>query len=367
MVISLRTRSVECRIQALKKHITDSFPVEDVLYVNLGDLRTVRIISFYPETSGIIRRQFKMSLTTPVEKPDAVIWLWRETGCKDFLSRVLRIKEEENSGEGNWHEIFHFSDKQEMLPMASIDPSGEWGVHISYNNEYFFGLDGLSPETWFKEGHFFVQALFRILNLPTSSLVHGACVGLNGSGVLLCARGGGGKSTLTVKAMLEGFEYVSDDYMILDMDRGNLYASPIYSFVALSPHMYNEMYDDLNKAHFLGISSWKGKYVLDISDYADRFRRHYPVKAMLFPEIDVDSERPSIVKCSTAEKGKTIVQIAHSTLSQMGFKGFVGDQKDSDFIRKTIVMLNGLECFRIVLSKDLVANVDCLSDFLNSL
>ena len=367
MVVSLRTPSADCRIKALKSYITETFTNVDVFYVNLGDLRTVRINSFYPGTSGIIGRQFKLSLTAPVDNPDAVIWLWRETGCNDFISRVLRIKEDYDPRMGDWHEVFHYNDKKEMLPMASIDPAGKWGIHISYNNEYFFGLDGLGPETWFKEGHYFIQALFRILNLRSSSLVHGACVGQDGAGVLLCSRGGGGKSTLTVKALLKGFEYVSDDYLILDSSAGNLNASPVYSFVALSPIMYEEMYDDLNKAHFLGVSPWKGKYVFDISGYEDQFRRHYPVKALLFPEIDVDSPRPSIIKCSAAEKGKAIVQIAHSTLSQMGFKGFSGNQKDSEFIRKTILMLNGLECFRIVLSKNLDANVDCLSNFLKQI
>jgi len=67
-----------------------------------------------------------------------------------------------------------------------------------------------------KDGHLFVQQLYRICNTPTRHLVHGAVAGISGNGVLFCARGGRGKSTLTVKALIDGFDYVSDDFLSPD-------------------------------------------------------------------------------------------------------------------------------------------------------
>lgn len=367
MFLTLGTPVASRVTEILKDYITRSNPLVKELYVNLGDVKTVRILSFYPGTENIIDRELALSLTSPVAMPDATVWLWREAGFSDFVRRVLGVDLGEEHEESQWLELFHLEQDGSMGCMASVDPTGEWGVHYSFNDEYFYGLDGLGPSSWFKEGHIMVQSFFRILNLPSTSLVHGACVGVEDTGVLMCARGGGGKSTLSVQAMLKGFDYVSDDYLILHKDDKGVTASPIYSFITLSPEMYDKMYDDLDRARFLGVSPWKGKYVLDISRYGEFFRRHYPVKALIYPEINTDADAPSIEKCTPAERGKTVVQIAHSTISQMGFHGFKGGQTDKAFILKTINMLSGLDCYKITLCPDIIANVDCLRDFTRSL
>ncbi|MBR5175517.1 MAG: hypothetical protein IKW89_06260 [Bacteroidales bacterium] len=367
MVLALGASVASHVTETLKKYITSNYPLIKELFVNLGNVKTVRVLSYYPGFENIINRELSWSVTSPVSCPDATVWLWREIGSADFLGRVLGVDDDKEQEPARWVELFHPDSEGGMCGMASIDTEGEWGVHYSFNNEYFYGLDGLGPSDWFKEGHFIVQAFFRILNLPSTSLVHGACVGLENTGVLMCARGGGGKSTLSVQAMLKGFDYVSDDYLILHKTDEGLRASPIYSFITLSPEMYEKMYDDLDRARFLGVSPWKGKYIFDIYGYRDRFRDHYPVKALLFPEINMDATSPSIAKCSQSEKGKTMVQVAHSTVSQMGFNGFKGGQKDRDFILKTINMLSGLDCYKITLCPDILANVECLRGLVLSL
>lgn len=365
MILTMKTALVERSIAKLKEYIRQNSPLVKEFFIRPGGLQTIRILSFYPGTEGIIGREFTWSRTDPTEDFAATIWLWHEAEYETFANRVLGIDPDLNPEEP-WLDIFHYNQRQEMLPMASIDRKGIWGIHLSYGNDYFYGLDNLGPETWFKEGHLFAQAIFRILNRPSSLLVHGACIGRNGTGILMCARGNGGKSTLSVMAMLKGFEFVSDDYMILEKDQDGVFASPVYSFITLSPQMYDRMYDDLGKAHFLGISFWKGKYVLDISGYEDHLRRRYPVHVLLFPEIDLQATKPSITRCTTSERGKTIVQIAHSTISQMWIKGLQAGQRDSNFVLKTIKMLDGMDCYKIRLSPDLDANVECLGEFINT-
>ena len=365
MYLTMKTALAERSITKLKEYIRQHSPLVKEFFISPGGLQTIRILSFYPGTEGIISREFSWSRTDPTEDFAATIWLWRETESETFANRVLGIDLDLNPEEP-WLDIFHYDKRQEMLPMASIDRKGVWGVHLSFGNDLFYGLDNFGPETWFKEGHLFVQAIFRILNRPSMSLVHGACIGRNGSGILMCARGGGGKSTLSVMAMLQGFEFVSDDYLVLEKGTEGVFASPVYSFITLSPQMYETMYDNLDKARFLGNSPWRGKYVLDISGYKKQLRYHYPVCALLFPEIDLQAAKPSIIPCSSLERGKTIVQIAHSTISQMCTKGLQAGQRDSDFILKTVKMLEGLDCYRIKLSPDLDANVECLGDFINT-
>ena len=368
MQISLNADSGSRLHSALKRYVTEDHPLVKELYLNLGGLKTVRVLSYYPGTEGILTREFHFSIVPPVAEPDATVYFWRETSVADLLKRCvgLNIEPDEDETNKNWLEIFLRGGNGELTPIASMDLESEWGARLSFGNEYYYGLDGLGPGSWFKEAHYFVHALFRIVNTPESFLVHGACVGVDGKGVLICARGGGGKSTLSVLSMLRGFEYVSDDFLILERKGTRVDASPIYSFITLSPQMYEHMYDDLGKARFLGVSPWKGKYILDMSGYGDHFRSHYPIKALLFPEITLDAKCPGVFPCTPAEKGKAIVQMAHSTIVQNTMNGFKGSQRDSDFMRRAVQTLGGLPCYRIVLSPDIEANVECLRNFIKT-
>lgn len=54
------------------------------------------------------------------------------------------------------------------------------------------------------------------------SLVHGAAVGLDGKGILLVGAGGSGKTTTALSAAMSGFEYLGDDYVILNPKDGSI-------------------------------------------------------------------------------------------------------------------------------------------------
>ena len=364
MELSLNTRSGFCLHSALKRYVVEDHSLVKEFYLNLGSLKTVRILSYYPGTEDVLAKEFHFSIVSPVAAPDATIFLWQETSPSDLLERCVGLDIGSSEDDSKWLEVFLHHEDGEMSPIATLDLEGKWGVHFSFGNEYYYGLDGLGPGLWFKETHYFIHALFRILNSPESFLVHGACVGVDGKGVLLCARGGGGKSTLTVLSLLRGFEYVSDDYLILERLESGIKASPIYSIITLSPQMYERMFDDLCEARFLGVSPWAGKFVFDISGFEDHFCSHYPVKALLFPEITLDADAPGVYPCSQAEKGKTIVQLAHSTISQNSINGFRGSQRDTDFIRNVVQTLSCLPCYKIVLTPDIEANVECLRNFI---
>ena len=146
----------------------------------------------------------------------------------------------------------------------------------------------------------------------------------------------------------------------------SLYASPVYSIISLSPTMYDKLYDGLDKARFVGVSHWKGKYVFDISAYADRLKRHYPIRACLFPEISTDVAEPRVELCDSKERNSAITQVAHSTLLQMWSRGLKQHQSDQAFILDVIRMLNGMEFYKIILTPDIYKNAVCLKKFLQS-
>ena len=229
---------------------------------------------------------------------------------------------------------------------------------VTDSDIYLYGVKNLDPEEFVKEGHIFVKIFNKILKTKNTSLVHGACLGLNNKGVLLCARGQRGKSTLSVLSLLKGFEYVSDDYLTLEKEGNDLYAYPIYSIITLSPGMYNKMFDMLDGTRFVSNSARKDKYVLNIANLHNQFRKKYPVKLCMSLEFS-DEENPSITECTTHEKGNAVTQMVHSTLKQMQ------DLQDADTIKKLVDMISGFKFYKIKLCSDIYKNVELLRDFLN--
>ncbi len=368
MIVKLKDKEWTKRLEYVKKYLVQTFPPVDDFYVNLGDSKTVRIRSWFPDTREVVRTQLLWVMTEPTDTPDATVWFWKESSPSDFSRRVLQIEPNGPDGEA-WDNYFFYREPADAFPCGTVDKSGKWGIHLASGNDFFYGLsDELKPGSrlahWL---HVFFEAFFRILNGPRTSLVHGASVGVAGKGVLLCARGGMGKSTLTVLSLLRGLDYVADDYLVLSQTENGLETSPVYSYVSLSPEVYEAMFDDLGRTRFMGTGWWKGKYMVDVSAFTDRVSWHLPIRAAVFPEIDRSAAAPAVVPSTSQEKGRTIVQIAHSTISQMFKAGFKQDQRDSDFIRKTVSMISGLDFYRIILTPDLDANVAYLRTFIENL
>ena len=357
MVLSLNEQQRQNCFLHLRSFLEPLMADAESFYIQVGGIKTVRVLSCDPEAAPMIRRQLAWSLTEPVPSPDATLVLWREKVDASFHQRVLGIGVEDDGSGDNLILALREGD--------GIRPFGE----VSYENHTanltdgdcsFYCVERFAAEEWIKEGHLFVHWLYRLADTPTSHLVHGACIGLDGQGILLCARGQRGKSTLAVTAMLRGFEYVSDDYLILEKSAEALAASPIYSIITLSPRMYTALYDDLDRARFICNNARKDKYVFDISGYADALRRNYPVRACIFPEIDTSLSEAVIEPCTAAQKGRAITHLIHSTVMQMQAQG------DASTVRKLIGMLQGLPFYSMRLCPDIFGNVETLRKFLLS-
>jgi len=347
----------------LLKYIEKEHSFVKTLYLDLG-VKIVRLLCYSEEFIPHIEKQLDYTLRTSADKYDATIIIWKENNIKqihkfissDFdLRNNLRLRAEMIVRKQL--SIFHtkFSKTKPLLKINYRENNISY--YYEENETYFYGVDNLEPEEFIKQGHIFVQTLNDILKTENTNLVHGACVGLNNEGILLCARGQRGKSTLAVLAMLEGFEYVSDDYLTLERVGDNLYTYPIYSIITLSPRMYNELYDKLEGTRFVSNNARKDKYVINISNFHNRFKKKYPIKLCMFPEIVSDKE-PSVKECSIQEKGRAIVHIIHSTINQMG------DRHDIKTIQKLIGMIKDFKFYKIYLCNDIYKNVECLREFL---
>jgi len=357
MVLSLNKQQKQNCFTYLKARLSPLMTAAEEYYIDLGGLKTVKIVSCAPEADFMIRHQLVWSLTAPVSNPDATLVLWRQTVDSSFHKKTLGLDVEDDGSGDNL--ILALRDGDNLLPFAEVSFEN-CSARLSDGDTSYYCVQSLEPEEWIKEGHLFVHWLYKMADTQSSHLVHGACIGLDGQGILLCARGQRGKSTLAVTAMLHGFEYVSDDYLILEKTPHTLVASPIYSIITLSPRMFEALRDDLDKARFICDSARKDKFVFDISGYEDSLRRRYPIKACVFPEIDPSISEAVIEPCTPAQKGRAITHLVHSTIIQMQAQG------DASTVRKLITMLRDLPFYTIRLSPDIFGNVEILRKFLLS-
>ncbi|GHT93545.1 hypothetical protein FACS1894122_08920 [Alphaproteobacteria bacterium] len=179
------------------------------------------------------------------------------------------------------------------------------------NKIAYFSAKEISTKHLSKMGHLFVRLINKMVKTPTSALVHSAAVGIDNTGVLICGRAERGKSTLAISCLLDGFQYVSDDYLILTKT-DQLYAYPIYSIIYLSMQAQEKMKEP--GATFLYDNHNGKKHALDISSHHDKFVEKLPIKIAIFPNI-ADIEKPTI---EPIHGGQAIAQLVHSTAIQMG-------------------------------------------------
>ena len=358
MIASLTpARAAQC-LKSLKEHVRAMAPALSETFLDLGGLKKVLVKGYHPAAGKATLAQLGFCLTEPFETPDATIHFWKEEDFKNFHRTVLGLDFDLEEGD-NYLLLARKNEAGKLEIFAEIEYVGG-AIKVWDGDEFFFGAERMDHESLLRSGHLFVKCLYRILETPSTAMAHSACLGFDGVGVLICARGGKGKSTLAVSSMLRGFEFVSDDYTMLEKNGSDLLASPIYSIITLSPMIYNLLYDDLAPARFVAENAKKDKYVFDISAWKGSVRTRYPVKACLFPEINSEAE-PGVFPCSPIEKGRAITNLVHSTQMQMI------DQGNSLNSRKMIGMLQGLDFYRIQLCPDIFKNVETLRDFIKKL
>lgn len=323
----------------------------------------VRVIIFSEEVLQQIEQHLSYVLRMTAAKYDATVVIFKEVNTVSFWAEASEQFDLRRSQKLRLDFVFargfylnFLTDNRVSSSFMTVDNNrGLINAYDEEHNTVYFGARDLRPEEFIKYGHALIKPLYRFSSLPNRHLVHGAAVGVNGTGALICARGQRGKSTLTVNALLHGFDYVADDYLLLDREGDKLFASPIYSIITLSPYMYQRMYNDF-KGKFVSTNARFNKYVFNIEAYHKQFKEHYPIKVCLFPNICADKE-PSIVPF---KKGRAIAQMIHSTINQNS------DDYHTKTVKKLVDFLMPFEFYQINLCLDIDKNTQCLYDFLKT-
>jgi hypothetical protein len=360
---------------ALDKRLAAAGRPVFVKYLNLGT-HVVRLVNHSRAFTPHVEKQLTYALVDHAPRYDATLVIWREENfdglapalgpacvpapANPLLARVRRLAAGRDSTRApapdTRLQVFDAAYSR-WHPLVNVDPQAKIAsAHNPETNTWYYGVEDLSPEEFIRQGHIFVQIFNRLLKSPSTGLAHAAAVALNGRGALLCARGQRGKSTLAVRALLDGFDYVSDDYLVLGRERDGLYAWPIYSVITLSPMMYGDLYGALD-AKFVSNNARKDKYVFNIARYHDRFAGRCPISLGMIPQIVSDPE-PSVVACSRMGRGRAVTQLVHSTIAQMG------DGHDTATVKKLLDFVRDLPFYQINLCRDTDKNVLRLRKFL---
>lgn len=337
-----------------------------VKYIELGT-RTVRLLVYSSAFMPFIERHLAWSLKDEAGQYCATLVVWQEDisditlGLLSHLApdryRKLRIEKLTRTGIPEIPRItIYDEDEQRIWPLLETMPKhGTISANNPQSNTYYYALQDLAPEEVIKRGHLFVHAFSKIANTPSSNLVHGAAVGVQDTGVLFCGIGYRGKSTLTVNALLDGFDYVSDDYLVVENQDSELRAWPIYSMVALSSEMYHKQYENF-RGKFLSNNARKDKYIFNIEAYHEQFRSGYPIKLCMYLRI-ANCAEPSIVP------GDKEIAIEELTLSSLRI---TGNAQDVMSIGKLYGLVQHFPFYRFNLSTDLGKNTRCLREFLEN-
>ena len=201
----------------------------EIIYMKLGET-IVKVESNIPLLISQLEKQLAFILVDDVEKYDKAFYIWKEdiksilsVNVQNATSFTLNPKKADGS-------YLSFSLENETLEAYNAETGA---LYLLYPN--------FDIETIRRMGHIAARQIYQLSKSSNQILVHSATVGVNDKGVLLSARGGGGKSTLAISTMLNGFQYVAEDYTILRKSAEGLFAYPVYSTMNLSPEMKEQM------------------------------------------------------------------------------------------------------------------------------
>ena len=330
-----------------KHTLTDYFRYVDK---RIADQREDGMTSFKISVAGqIIEQRFTLKahaesvmkymvgiLADENAEPDAVFYYWTED-----------IKAYEPPQASSETAVWQSKDETGYI---RVTPGyGMVGVDYTRNTYYFCREPKSNPESMLY-GHAMIVAFGQWAKHNGLMLLHSACVGVDGKGVLLSTRGGGGKSTLAVSCLLGGFDFVADDYVLVNSE-GPLKALPLYRTVSLNQDMSAVLKPGMDIVRI--DHDRNDKLMLDASGYS--YANELPVNAIICPRVS-DIGEPEIRKTSP---GPVLVKLIDSTASQLGVF------RDPEPYRIMSRRLIGIPVYEILLSRDLEKNREALRKFIS--
>ena len=180
-------------------------------------------------------------------------------------------------------------------------------------------------------------------------LVHGAAVGTADGAVLITGKGGSGKSTTALSALLAGMFYLGDDYVLCELSAGMAQVFSVFNSakvdrntlqrLALSPEQL------MNRAAFLAPPQHGGepeKGVLLVQKYYPTLvRQALPLRAILAPQI---TDQPA-TELYPLKPAQAFLALTPTTVFQLPG----AQQAALAFLRRLVTQL---PCYQLRLGRD---------------
>ena len=275
-------------------------------------------------------------VTDNTEEPDAVFYLW----CGNIAPYLPEVPFEQR--------LHLVQDNIQRVVLHE----GCLYAFDKHRNKGYLCLHNESEKCVISQGYLLYQLLYHLAKSKGRLMLHGALVGYEDKGVLICGKSGHGKSTLAISSLLQNCQYVSDDHLMLTRNGNSTCAWPVYSIASL----YESTLARLPELQFT--NRWlkdRSKHVFDISPYHHQFSFGLPVKALVFPVLNLKEVKPS---CHAISAGPVLTHLIWSTIAQMN------DRKDPEHIKNMLDFLRGLPCYQVTLSSDIELNAKFLKKFI---
>lgn len=178
-----------------------------------------------------------------------------------------------------------------------------------------------------------------------AQLVHAAAVAHDNEAVLLVGKSGSGKSTTSLCCMEAGFEFLGDDYCLIDMAQP-FHVHSLFGSAKLVPDNLETRLPTLDgvvsNQHELDSTRYDKAIIFPGEKALWATATPRPIKAILMPEI-CDAQ---VSRLEPVSPMQALIAMAPSSLLQM--PGF-GQQALSELA----CMVKGLPCYRLLLGKEM--------------
>ena len=161
-------------------------------------------------------------------------------------------------------------------------------------------------------------------------ILHAGCVSLNNKGVLIVGKGGKGKSSTSVQCVIDGLDYLSDDYLLIDNSNEKTIAYSIYNSGKLILN-HIEKFKKIQSFIEIGNLDQSNKPLLFLSRiFKGQIKRSTEIKAIIVPLI-TKNVSANYYPISSIEALKAL---APSTLVQLNTGGLNNLKSLANLTRK---------------------------------
>ncbi len=204
----------------------------------------------------------------------------------------------------------------------------------------FFLFDDISNLPYYESGSPFKNILQWWFENRDSSMIHSASIAFDGMALLIAGRGGSGKSSTALSCIMNGMEYLGDDYIVVNGEK-KFSVSSVYNSIKLTSDSLKK-FSGINK-NIINPSFTKNEkgvaFLSEIKKFA--MARSASLKGVILPEIS-GFDHSSFSRISSSECFRSL---APSTIFQ-----HIGRRKN---ISKFIAQLTKhLPCYKLKAGRD---------------